>query len=95
MQIKVFTIEVMDPSDQIESMNKFLRSHKIIDVEKQFFTCQQSAFWSFCIRYVGGKANRNFEKKEKIDYREVLDETAFKKYCQYRDIRRRFRFLTL
>jgi len=87
MQIKIFTIPVFDSNS--EEMNKFLRSHRILEVRQEFLQIQNSAYWSFCISYIQGEyANTYKGKKEKVDYKSILDESTFAKFEKLRKIRR-------
>jgi hypothetical protein len=42
MQIKIFTIPVFDGEKLNEEMNKFLRAHTIVDIEKQLIANGQN-----------------------------------------------------
>lgn len=89
MQVRIFSIAVRDNAAQTEEMNVFLRGHKIIDIEKQFVSNGDDSFWSFCIRYIeDGLPQAYNEKREKIDYKNVLDENTFKVFSQLRVIRK-------
>jgi superfamily II DNA helicase RecQ len=90
MQIQIFNIPVPASQDETDELNKFLRSHTIIDVEKQLISTGSNAWWTFCIRYLEGDNSTNHIKQErKIDYREVLDESDFKKYSLLRNCRKK------
>lgn len=88
MQFKFYTIPILDGKAQEEEMNLFLRGHKIVSVDKQY--SESSASWCFCITYI--ESNISFSgspiKKEKIDYREVLDESTFAKFTKLREARK-------
>lgn len=72
-----------------EEMNSFLRGRKIVEVEKHFYTMQNSAFWTFCISYIDEISNNNTQpKKEKIDYKDILDEKSFEKFVELREMRK-------
>ena len=89
MQIQLFTIQAIESREQINELNAFLRSHKIIDMEKQFVTNGNSSFWSFCVRYTLGSTPMTFQtRKEKIDYKEVLSEEHFMIFSRLRQIRK-------
>jgi superfamily II DNA helicase RecQ len=88
MQIQFFHIPVQDSAQATEEMNAFLRSHKIIDIEKHFVAAESNSFWSFCIRYFAGDAPVTDKKHSKIDYKEVLDEATFKIYSDLRECRK-------
>ncbi len=71
-------------------MNAFLRSYKIINVEKQFFSTAESGYWCFCVNYLenSSSAQQQGQGKTKIDYREVLDEKTFAVFARLREIRK-------
>lgn len=88
MPYKLFTFPIV--TDNEEDMNKFLRSNKIIDVEKHLITFNNNAYWTFCIQYVSiNLTASSYEKKEKIDYKVVLSEANFKTFSQLRLIRKK------
>jgi superfamily II DNA helicase RecQ len=91
MQFKVFNVSV--PEGDVEEMNKFLRSHKIVATEKELINLGNSAYWSFCVQYIYGQeaatASAIAERKEKIDYKEVLDEVTFARFMRLRIPRRK------
>lgn len=88
MQIKMYSIPIMGGELLIEEMNVFLRSKKILQVEKHFISTAQGASWSFCISYLDDATIADKEKA-KVDYRQVLDEAAFKRFSKMRDIRKK------
>lgn len=90
MQYKFFTVSVVDGAADENALNVFLRSHKIIDVEKHLVQVPD-ALWSFCISFLPLQTENNYNpysKKEKIDYKEVLDEAAFVRFVRLREIRK-------
>lgn len=89
MQYKIFTISIFDGEILEEEMNKFLRNHKIIEVEKHF--SEAFSAWTFSITYIENAISANYGKpvkKEKIDYKEVLDEKTFAKFAKLREARK-------
>ncbi len=93
MEIKIITVPAIGGEELNEEMNRFLRGHKIVCVDKQFYQNSDNAFWTFCIRYLPNAANSNngvafSEKKEKVDYKNVLDEKSFAIFSKLRMIRK-------
>ena len=90
MQFKIFTIPVTDDGTALEEMNRFLRSHKVLEAEQQLISTKSGAHWHFCIKYL---ANAQPESKSqntsKIDYKEVLDEKTFAVFSILREIRKK------
>lgn len=84
MKIQIFTIPIVGGEEEVSAMNNFLSSHRIIEVQQQLVA---DKYWTFCVRYVdkiSGDANTFNGKKEKTDYRKVLDETTFAKFSAIR-----------
>jgi len=88
MQVQIFTIPLQDNASKTEEMNKFLRSHNIIDVDKQLINDGINSFWTFCIRYTDGYVSSVANTSEKTDYKEVLEPEVFSKYSVLRDCRK-------
>jgi superfamily II DNA helicase RecQ len=95
MQIKIFTIPAMDAQGMTEEMNAFLRGVRVLEIKKELVRLDDGTFWSFCITYlpvnpfprenvVGGGVNR----KEKVDYKQILPEDVFVRFERMRRIRK-------
>jgi len=92
MQYKIFTLPIYGSEEMNEEMNKFLRAHRIVNVERKLVERSNGdACWSFCIEYVDGLAaapGNTWQRKEKIDYKMVLDEQTFTHFSRLREIRK-------
>ena len=92
MQLKIFTIPIVDGEDRNEEMNRFLRGHRVVTVDKQFCMVGDLACWTFCVTYVEGPATtlstKTGEVREKVDYKAVLDEYTFAVFSRLREIRK-------
>lgn len=92
MQIKIFDVSSVSSETDAEQINRFLRGHKILDVDKQFYTTSDSVgHWSLFITYLPGQSETVAympEKREKIDYKTVLSEADFAKFTKLRVIRK-------
>lgn len=90
MEIKIFTVSVHHGESMNEELNKFLRSHKVVDIEKRFVSQDHGAYWSFCVSYItGGKVSvSNTDRRMKKDYREILDAKTFSIFEKLRSYRR-------
>lgn len=88
MQIKIFSIPVFGGEAITEDLNAFLRSKKIVQVEQKLIQDGQGTAWSFCIRYTEDYSPFN-RIKEKVDYKEILDEAAFQRFTRFKEIRRK------
>ncbi len=88
MQIQIFTIPVFGNAAATDEMNRFLRSHAVVDIEKQFIPNGNNSCWTFCVRYMSGVTQPQTGKSEKLDYKEILDADTFAKYMLLRDCRK-------
>lgn len=89
MQYKIFTIPIFENVVETEELNKFLRANKIVKVDKELVENGGMAYWTFCVQYLLPPLPAPIgEKKEKIDYRNVLDEEHFKIFSMLRKCRK-------
>ncbi len=90
MQIKLFTIPINSIEDYNEELNKFLGTHKIVEIEKHLLQTANTYSWCFYISYI--KNNYTDEQKKskgRIDYMKTLDSVSFAKFSKLRDIRKK------
>ncbi|MEA1923167.1 MAG: HRDC domain-containing protein [Pseudomonadota bacterium] len=91
MQYRLFTIPCYDGEAELEELNRFLRSVKVLQVERQFFS--QDRVWQMMVEYQegadgGSSAVRGGQKKVRIDYREVLEPDQFALFDRLRSWRK-------
>ncbi len=93
MQIKIFDILASASEQDVEIVNKFIRGHKVVDIDKQFYVSSDNvAHWSLCITYLAmayQQQNNQSEKREKVDYKNVLSAEDFEKFTKLRAIRKK------
>jgi superfamily II DNA helicase RecQ len=87
MQIKFFTVPINCIDSFNDEINRFLISHKILEIEKHLVQSSSGACWCLCINYLASPASQ-FQQKIKIDYKEVLDEKTFTVFQRLREIRK-------
>lgn len=80
MQYRLFTIPAYDPEIELEELNRFLRSVKVLQVDRQFQA--EDRVWQMLVGYqdsnsVKSTTGRGNRKKPRIDYREVLEPDQF------------------
>lgn len=90
MQLKVFTLPTIGGEEINEELNRFLRTNKVIHIERQFYTSSEGAYWTFCVSYLPYSTGVAplVEKREKIDYKQVLSEEDFAVFSRLRVIRK-------
>lgn len=93
MQIKLFTIPLFCDEDALEDLNKFLRGNKVVDISKNLVQQGDVSYWTFCVTYLIGVPPKvqqpQLEKKEKVDYKQVLGEVEFARFSLLRSIRKK------
>jgi hypothetical protein len=75
MAFKFFTIPLRDVLSAESELNAFLGSHRVLGVDRQMVDRGANSFWTLCVEYLPGvvsAAAPSFDKKGRIDYREVL-----------------------
>lgn len=89
MQYKIFTIPIIGSEIETENLNKFLRANKVVKVDKELVTMGENACWTFCVQYILPPLSTPIgEKKEKTDYKNLLDENQFKTFSLLRKCRK-------
>lgn len=91
MQLKITAIPADGPEEMVEELNKFLRSHRVLSVERRLVETGGSAYWAVCVEYLerggeGGGAGGNGRRG--VDYREVLSEADFAVFAKLRELRK-------
>ena len=90
MQFKIFSIPTTDDGTATEEMNRFLRSHKILETEQQLVSTKTGSYWHFCIKYLANaQPETKPQNQSKVDYKEILDEKTFSVFCVLREIRKK------
>ena len=91
MSFKFFTISLREVSSGESELNAFLGSHRVLGVDRQFVDVGANSFWALCVEYLPGVAGATaaaFDKKGRIDYREVLPPEDFLVFVKLRDLRK-------
>jgi superfamily II DNA helicase RecQ len=83
-------IPVDDNGAALEEMNVFLRSHRILEEQHELISGENCISWHFCLKYLEyGESSTGFRpKRKKVDYRHVLDEKAFARFSNLRELRK-------
>jgi hypothetical protein len=93
MRFHFAAIPVHGGADAEQALNAFLSSHRALNVERHLIADGVQSVWAICVSYIdtaspaptGTGASRGGPgRKERIDYREVLDEAAFARFARLR-----------
>lgn len=92
MQIQLFHIPATENAEVLADMNRFLATHKVLEVEQNFYFQHQHANWCFCVRYLqSGSDNKSdglIVPRNKTDYKQILSETEFAVFARLRECRK-------
>ena len=85
-QFKTFLLP-LEPNGEAEAeMNGFLRSHRIVDIQK----AQDARGWHFCVEWLEGAPDgaRGLRYAERIDYMKELEPKVFAVFSKLRVLRK-------
>ncbi len=96
MAYRFFTISVRDEGPAAADLNGFLRSRRVLSVDRRWVDEGSESFWSFCVDYLessggatgGAPPGRNGTNRGKVDYREVLSPEDFAVFARLRQARK-------
>ena len=94
MAYRIFVVPIRDEGATTAELNKFLRSHRVLSVDRRWVDQGSESFWSFCVDYLessgGGLAppGKNGGGRANVDYREVLSPADFEVFARLRQVRK-------
>jgi len=86
-QFQSFYISPFGESHVCDDLNLFLRSHRIVNVEKRLIDGERGTGWLFLVEY-GAELKPSGASSPRIDYREVLTEQEYAMFEQRRNVRK-------
>jgi superfamily II DNA helicase RecQ len=93
MAYRFFQVSVRDSGVAEEELNRFLRGHRVLSVDRRWVDLGTESYWSFCVDYLepastsGSSARPSGEQRGKVDYREVLNPEQFAAFVKLRTLR--------
>ena len=95
MQFGFFRIPLAAPEAHAEELNRFLRTHRILSVQRELVQEGGTACWALCVEYLeaaGGSGAPQSSgaggQRPKVDYREVLSQEDFALFSRLRQLRK-------
>jgi superfamily II DNA helicase RecQ len=93
LQYKFFIIPIKDLSAGEEAFNRFLRTVRLLSIDRKFVENAENSFWALSVEYLDSqKSEESMGKRagrsKKIDYREILSPEDFALYAKLRDWRK-------
>jgi len=88
-----FVVSMHDDGSSAAELNSFLRSHKVLSVDRRWGDPGTESFWSFCVDYLergagGPQSGKGGLARGKVDYREVLSPEDFAVFARLRQMRK-------
>jgi superfamily II DNA helicase RecQ len=88
-QYQTFFISPFGEPSVCDELNRFLSSHRIVNVEKRLVDGERGTGWLFLVEYGGEtKGAQTAASSPRIDYREVLSEQEYALFDKLRQLRK-------
>lgn len=93
MPYRFFVVRLDDRGEAQEELNRFVRGHRVLAVDKRWVEQGPESFWAFCVDFLDGDAGRSpggqrGGQRNRVDYREVLTPEQFTLFSKLRDLRK-------
>ncbi len=94
LQYKFFMINAIEPLESEDELNRFLRSVRVVNVQREFVAHGDSQFWYLSVEYLSNQSgnirdNIRSDRKSKIDYKGILSDDDFAVFVKLRDWRKK------
>jgi superfamily II DNA helicase RecQ len=87
-QYSSFFISPFGEKSVTDDLNTFLRSHRIVNVEKRLIDGDRGTGWVFLVEYGSDGKNTPGAASQRIDYREVLKPAEYALFDKLRSLRK-------
>lgn len=88
MSYAFFRISTASSATDQEVLNQFLKTHCVVQVDRQFHNAGPDGYWCFCIQWEERGEDTNKRPNSKIDYKTVLTDSQFGVFSKLRDKRK-------
>lgn len=92
MQMAFFAVPARGDNGLQESLNAFLRSHRVLTVHREFVEQGTNSFWALSVEYLEGASastsGSSGSRKTRVDYKEVLPPADFAVFAKLREWRK-------
>ena len=86
-----FFISPFGEKSVTDELNVFLRSHRIVNVEKRLIDGERGTGWVFLVEYgidAGKSTSNSSNSTQRIDYREILNDFEYALFEKLRNLRK-------
>jgi superfamily II DNA helicase RecQ len=89
MEFKTFAVSALGGDPAEEELNRYLRSHRVLAVRKEWATVDGRPYWLFCVETLAGAAvGEKNAGRRRVDYKELLSPEDFAVFVALRDLRK-------
>jgi superfamily II DNA helicase RecQ len=91
MPFRFFTVPIRSSAAVELELNAFLASHRVLSVERKFVDQGENSFWVICVDHLEATSRTStpsFDRKGRVDYRELLSAEDFAAFSQLRALRK-------
>jgi superfamily II DNA helicase RecQ len=91
MAFRFFTVPIQNAEQAEAELNGFLRSHKVLSIDRRWVEQGSTSFWTCCVDYLDGQVTASGGDRGvrgKVDYKEVLRPEEFTVFAKLRDVRK-------
>jgi superfamily II DNA helicase RecQ len=88
MQIHVFTIPIHHSESPLSDLNRFLSSHRVAEIHREFVQDGPNSAWTVCVTTDSEHSKAESPQRNRVDYREVLSEEDFAVFAKLRTLRK-------
>ncbi|GHV19541.1 hypothetical protein FACS189494_01410 [Spirochaetia bacterium] len=89
-QYRTFFVSPFGETSVCDELNKFLKSNRIVNVEKRLIEGERGTGWLFLVEYGNDNSGRNAVSNTtpRTDYREILNEQEYALFDRLRTLRK-------
>jgi len=91
LQYASFLLPLHADNSEQESLNRFLRGHRVIQTRKELISTEGISGWAILIEYLESPEKNSGDQqiKSKVDYKEILSAVDFTLFSKLREIRKK------
>jgi superfamily II DNA helicase RecQ len=87
-QYHTFFISPFGEATVCDELNIFLKSHRIVNVEKRLVDSERGTGWLFLVEYGTDNKPSSSSASPRVDYREILNEQEYALFDKLRQLRK-------
>ena len=91
MQVKTFILPVLSSKQSEDELNKFLRSHRVLQMERHFCP-ENGGYWAVLVEYVEGDPVESVppaHRRDRQDAAQGLSDEERQRFEYFKQVRRR------